>query len=115
VFNQSLPIPASIEEVAAELSSSNRQIKKLIDDGAFADIWVAAFRAKDLALAMDARSAQLPTYKRTTLEPAIKRLVRAAWLLDAVGDIGNRDQITDAYADFGAAVSEIDALFPPRR
>ena len=94
---------------------ANRQIKSLIDAGAFTDIWVPAFQAKDLALAMDARSAQLPTYKRRILEPAIKRLLRAAWLLDAVGDIGNRDQITGAYADFGAAVSEIEALFQPAR
>ena len=114
-FSQSLPIPASIEEMVAELSIANRQIKDLIDRGAFTDIWVSAFRAKDLALAMDARSAQLPTYKRRILEPAIKRLLRAAWLLDAVGDIGNRDQITGAYADFGAAVSEIEALFQPAR
>jgi hypothetical protein len=114
-FTQSLPIPASIEEMVAELSMANRQIQDLINRGAFTDIWVSAFRAKDLALAMDARSAQLPTYKRRILEPAIKRLLRAAWLLDAVGDIGNRDQITGAYADFGAAVSEIEALFQPAR
>ena len=34
------------------------------------------------------------------LEPAIRRLLHAAWLLDAFGDIGNRDQITAAYTDF---------------
>ncbi len=83
--------------------------------GAFLDIWVSAFRAKDLALAMDAQSAQLPTYKRRILESATRRLLRAAWLLDAVGDIGNRDQVTRAYADFGSAVSEIEALFQPTR
>src|SRR5712691_4352516 len=94
-------LPASIEEMVAQLTMTNRQIKGLIEAGAFTDIWVPAFQAKDLGLAMDARSAQLPTYKRRILEPAIKRLLRAAWLLDAVGDIGNRDQITGAYADFG--------------
>ena len=114
-MNQSLPIPASIEDMAAELTLTNRQIKDLIDRGAFLDIWVSAFRAKDLALAMDAQSAQLPTYKRRILESATRRLLRAAWLLDAVGDIGNRDQVTRAYADFGSAVSEIEALFQPTR
>jgi hypothetical protein len=113
--SQSLPIPATIEEIAGQLSAANRQIKDLIDSGAFADIWVPAFRAKDLALAIDARSGQLPTYKRRILEPAVKRLLRAAWLLDAVGDLGNRDQITGAYADFDSSVSDIEALFQPAR
>jgi hypothetical protein len=112
---QSTAIPATIEEMIALLGAANRQIKNLIDGGAFADIWVPAFQAKDLALAMDARSAQLPTYKRAILEPATKRLLRAAWLLDAVGDIGNRAEITGAYADFSAAVAEIEALFQPAR
>jgi hypothetical protein len=49
------------------------------------------------------------------LEPTIKRLLRAAWLLDAVGDLGNRDQIIAAYVDFGSAVSEIEVLFQPTR
>jgi len=113
--SQLLPIPATVEEIAGQLTAASRQIKDLIDSGAFADIWVAAFKAKDLALAMDARSGQLPADKRRILEPAVKRLLRAAWLLDAVGDLGNRDQITGAYADFDSSISEIAALFQPAR
>ena len=64
---------------------------------------------------MEAHSAQLPTYKRKILEPAIKRLLRAAWLLDAFGDLGNREQITGAYVDFAAAVSDIESLFQTER
>ena len=45
-------------------------------------------------------------------EPAITRLVRSAYLLDAFGDLGNKQQITDAYARFAAAVQEIESAFP---
>jgi hypothetical protein len=37
--------------------------------------------------------------------------VRTAWLLDAFGDIGNRQQITDAYTIFAAAVADVVSAF----
>jgi hypothetical protein len=37
--------------------------------------------------------------------------VRTAWLLDAYGDLGNRQQITDAYEIFKAAVSDVVSAF----
>jgi hypothetical protein len=37
--------------------------------------------------------------------------VRTAWLLDAFGDVGNRQQIVDAYVIFGAAVDEVISAF----
>ena len=41
-----------------------------------------------------------PPEHRRIAAPAIKRLVRSAWLLDAFGDIGNKQQISDAYTQF---------------
>jgi hypothetical protein len=40
--------------------------------------------------------------------------VRSAWLLDAFGDIGNKQQITEAYDMFVAAAKDIQAAFPPQ-
>jgi len=37
--------------------------------------------------------------------------VRTAWLLDAFGDIGNRQQIEDAYRQFASAVAELTEIF----
>ena len=71
-----------------------------------------AFQAKDLALALDARTGTLPPEKRKIAEPAITKLVRSAWLLDAFGDIGNKQQITEAYAKFVEAAKDIQAAFP---
>ena len=103
-------IPETIGEIVAQIGVRNRQIGELIEGGRFAEVWFPAFEAKDLALAMSAHAAQIPADKRTLLEPAIRRLLHAAWLLDAFGDIGNRDQITAAYTDFKSAVAGLESL-----
>ena len=77
-----------------------------------ASIYVPAFQAKDLALALDAHKNELSADRRKIAEPAITKLVRSAWLLDAFGDIGNKQQITEAYDMFVAAAKDIHAAFP---
>jgi hypothetical protein len=103
-------IPDTVGEIVAQISARNRQIGELIDLGKFTDVWFPAFEAKDLALAMSSHAPQIPADKRPLLEPTINRLLRAAWLLDAFGDLGNREQITAAYADFKSAVAGIESL-----
>jgi len=108
-------IPDTVGEIAAQIGTRNRQIGELIDLGKFADVWFPAFEAKDLALGLTAHTAQIPADKRARLDPAINRLLRAAWLLDAFGDLGNREQITSAYADFRSAVAGIQSLVQEAR
>ena len=103
-------IPDTVAEIVTQIGARNRQIGELINAGRFTDVWFPAFEAKDLALAMSAHAAQIPADNRQRLEPTIQRLQRAAWLLDAFGDLGNREQITGAYADFRSAVAEIESL-----
>ena len=103
-------IPETVEGIVAEIGTRNREIGELIDRGKFPDVWLLAFEAKDLALAMSAHAARLPADKRQLLEPAIRRLLQAAWLLDAFGDVGNREQVTAAYGDFRSAVAGIESL-----
>lgn len=107
-----LPIPGTVPEMLAQLSQRTEQIKRFIDQGAFANVYVPAFQAKDLALALDEHKKDLPPDRLKIAEPAIKRLVRTAWLLDAFGDIGNKNQITEAYAQFAAAVKDVESAFP---
>lgn len=109
-----LPIPDTVPEMLAQLRARTDQIRAIIDRGSFASIYVPAFQAKDLALALDARKDTLPPDKRRVAEPAITKLVRSAWLLDAFGDIGNKQQITEAYAMFVQAEKDIQAAFPAR-
>ncbi len=113
LINQALinvPIPGTLEEILTEIAVRNRHISELVDAGRFADIWLPAFEAKDLSLAINGYGPAMPTYKRRDLDPAINRLVRAAWMLDAFGDVGNREQITAAYADFASAVTALETL-----
>jgi hypothetical protein len=107
----SAPIPETVPEILAQLSARNAEIGDLVQRGAFAAVWVPAFRARDLSIALEGHLDGLPPAARDIADPAIKRLVRTAWLLDAFGDIGNRQQITEAYAIFAAAVDQVAAAF----
>jgi heavy metal-binding protein len=109
-----VPIPETVPEMLAQLRTRSDQIRTFIDRGSFASIYVPAFQAKDLALALDAHKDELPPERRKVAEPAIGRLVRSAYLLDAFGDIGNRQQIGEAYSMFTAAVTDIESAFPKR-
>jgi len=106
-----MPIPDSVPEIVAQLKMRHQEIGGLVERGAFGAVWVPAFQARDLSIALEARLGELPEAAREAGEPAIKRLVRTAWLLDAFGDVGNRQQIVDAYAIFGAAVDEVISAF----
>jgi hypothetical protein len=107
-----LPVPETVPEILSQLRTRTDQIRSFIDKGSFASIYVPAFQAKDLALALDAHKNELPAEKRKVAEPAIAKLVRSAYMLDAFGDLGNKQQITDAYAMFVAATKDIQSAFP---
>jgi len=107
-----LPIPETVPEMLAQLKTRTAQIRSFIDKGAFAAIYVPAFQAKDLALALDEHKNELTPERRRIAEPAIAKLVRAAYLLDAFGDIGNKQQISEAYAKFTEAEADIHGAFP---
>ncbi|HEX3646453.1 MAG TPA: heavy metal-binding domain-containing protein [Vicinamibacterales bacterium] len=107
-----LPIPDTVPEMLAQLQTRTDQIRAFIDKGSFAAIYVPAFQAKDLALALDEHKGELTPERRRIAEPAIARLVRTAYLLDAFGDIGNKQQISEAYAKFVEAAKDIHASFP---
>ena len=107
-----LPIPDTVPEMLAQLRTRTDQIRAFIDKGSFASIYVPAFQAKDLALALDEHTRALPAERRRIAAPAITKLVRSAWLLDAFGDIGNKQQISEAYVKFVEAANDIHSSFP---
>ena len=109
-----VPIPETVPEMLAQLRTRTEQIRTFIDRGAFAAIYVPAFQAKDLALALDEHKSELPEERRKVAVPAIARLVRSAYLLDAFGDLGNKQQIVEAYDRFAAAMIQIESAFPGR-
>lgn len=107
-----MPTPETVPEMLAQLRTRNEQVKMFIDRGAFASVYVPAFQAKDVALALDAKKTDLPPERQRLVGPAVAQLLRSAYLLDAFGDLGNKQQIVDAYARFAAAVRDIESAFP---
>jgi hypothetical protein len=110
-----IPVPDTVPEMLAQLRTRNEQIKTFIDRGAFASVYVPAFQAKDVALALDAKKVDLPADRQRIVGPAVSKLVRSAYLLDAFGDLGNKQQIADAYIRFAEAVRDIESAFPQQR
>ena len=108
-----LPIPEAVPDILTQLTTRRQQVGELIDRGNFAAVFVPAFQAKDLAIALEQRLDTLPSGRREVAAPAIERLVRTAWQLDAVGDLGNRQQLQDAFVIFSAAVAEVTRAFTP--
>jgi len=104
-------IPSSMAEILSELKGKETEVRDLIARGDFGAVWVPAFRAKDLAIALEPHLAHLSVQKRDAGEPALARVVRGAWLLDAAGDVGNRQQVEAAYSTFTAGVAEAIAAF----
>jgi hypothetical protein len=102
-------IPASTADIVKLLTARNEEIASLIRRGDFPLVWIPAFQAKELALALAPHLEQLAPAKRQVAEPALHELVRTAWLLDAYADVGNRRQIEAAHAAFTAALNNLVA------
>jgi hypothetical protein len=96
-------------EILERLNTRSRELAAIIGRGAYGELYVPAFAAKDLALALDARSADAPPRVRADIDDATSRLLRAAWMLDAAGDAGNADDIKAAHSRFLAALGELNA------
>ena len=104
-------LPATIPEIVDAMKGARREIAALIEAGDFAAIWVPAFKAKDLALALEPHLAHVVNGKRAAAELAVFHLVQAAWRLDAVGDTGNRADVDAAFGHFDEALGAVGVAF----
>ena len=104
-------IPNNPGEIAAQIEARDQQIQDLIARGAFTEIFIPALQAKELALALQQGATDLPTTDHNQVRIAVRHLVRAAYLLDWYGDLGNKNDVDTAYGVFGNAVNEIGDVF----
>ncbi len=88
-----LRIPGSADEILAEIRKRDVRVQRLIADGRWADLFIPALEAKSLALAWGEQVPGRPW-------PALKTLIRGAWLLDLYGDEGDRVRVLEAYEIF---------------
>jgi hypothetical protein len=104
-----LVIPGDPVAVAVAIVEREERVRNLVARGAFNEIYVPALEAKDLALALESRvpGASHPP----SLAWALKELVRAAWLLDDYGDLGNKEEIRRAFGRFQEASRQIASSF----
>ena len=107
----SVPIPESVPGILEQLKARDGHVAALIARGDFGAVWVPAFAAKELALAIEPHLAHLNAARRDVAAPALERIVRLAWLLDAHGDTGNRQQLLAAHASFSAAIADVLSTF----
>jgi len=101
------PIAETVPGMLDQLRVRNRQVRDLLERGDLTAVWFPAFQAKDVAIALEARIDEIDPARRETTEAALQRLVRLAWLIDAHGDTGNRQNVTSAYEAFSTAVDDV--------
>lgn len=101
------PIPERTPDIVSGITARAQELEALIGRGAFAELFIPALQAKELALALNDRTDALAEPDRDSVRIAVRHLVRAAWLLDWYGDLGNKQQVSGAYDVFGSAASEI--------
>jgi hypothetical protein len=97
-------IPDEADEIYSEIGKRNQRLIELIGAGSWADLYIPALEAKDLVLALRAKAGE------GVALPA-KTLVRAAWLLDTYGDLGNRLEVEKAYRLFEEGMSALEKAY----
>jgi hypothetical protein len=105
------PLPGTMAELLAELGKRREEVRALVEKGDFGAIWVPAFQAKDVAVALEPHISHLPLQARSHAEPALADVVRTAWQLDAAGDTGNSEEVGKAFTGFQQSVSRLLSAF----
>jgi hypothetical protein len=98
-------------ELVAELVKKSEEVQSLLDQGNLGALWFQAIGAKDIALVLEEHQSELSDRQRLTASMATKRLVEAAWQIDAYGDLGDRQKLIPAYSHFAAAVADIKSAY----
>ena len=104
-------IPEATRDIVSGIDARNEEISRLVAEGRFTEIFIPALQSKELALALDQRAEALPTAGRNQVRIAVRSLVRAAWLLDWYGDLGNKQQVSEAHDVFSEAVRGINQVY----
>ena len=108
------PLPAAVPELVSFLTARAKEIEDLIARGQLGAVYVPALLGKDAALALGQHAGGLPDSTRAATARATRRLVLAAWQLDAAGDLGDGQKVSRAFADFAAAARVIQAAHAAR-
>ena len=98
-----LLIPEGPQKIAQAIFLRDTRIQDLMRVGGWTDLYIPAMEAKELALALGTREGE-------TVALPVKKLVRAAWLLDMYGDLGNRLKVESAYELFEEGIRDLEEI-----
>ena len=104
-------LPGGTPELIAELAKRAGDVEALVNEGSLAQVWLPATATKTAALVLEARGTALPERQRVALSDSVKRIVAAAWEIDAYGDLGDRRKITEAFGRMTAAIGDLKAAY----
>jgi hypothetical protein len=106
-----LPAAETMGDMVAQLRTRLAQVTLLVERRDYASVWVPAFGAKEVAVALEPHVAHLAAASQRSAEGALREIVRTAWQLDAVGDAGNRLEVEAAFAEFSSAMTSALTAF----
>jgi hypothetical protein len=104
-------LPNDVPALLAELTKRSLEVDALIKDGNLSSVWLPAMGTKTVALALEAHNTRLSEPQRVAASAAMKRVVVAAWQIDAYGDLGNKQKISQAYDQLAAAVTDLKTAY----
>lgn len=107
-------LPRTPPELVALLQTRHDEARRVLDGGQLGSLYLPALLAKDVALRLDTHVDTLPESARMGASEAVRRLVLAAWTLDALGDAGDQVNATHAFDRFSAAVTAITHAYAAR-
>jgi len=107
-------LPKTMQGLIAELSKRATEVEQTVKDGNLGQVWLPAMGTKTVALALESHASMLPERQRALATVAIKRVVTAAWALDAYGDLGNKEKMTEAYEKLASAVADLKTAYGSR-
>lgn len=96
----------------AQLHVHTGEVNRLLETGAFLEMYVPALAAKEVVLDLESYTNDVvPSQQRQNATAAIQKLVASAWLLDMYGDQGDKQKLAEAYTVFASAVKQIDEFY----
>ena len=107
-------LPTDTPGLLTELARRAGEVEALVNEGNLSQVWLPAIGTKTVALVLDARATSLPERQRRSISFAVKRIVTAVWELDAYGDLGNKQKLSEAYARMSTALTDLKAAYEAR-
>ncbi len=102
-----LQIPASAEEIVAELVTRTDVLRELMDSEEWLALHIPAFDARDLAEALLDHLGALSARERGKVSQAVSRAMQSAAALDRAGDLADPGRARNAFTRYERAMKTI--------